>query len=259
MENIVISTFGNAQQATEGLTRLKELDQLGDISIYNMVMIRKTNEGHFELLHHSGPDTSNLPTEGGVAGTLIGAIGGPIGMAIGLVTGIMAGSVDEADREGMSKDFLEKVNKQLTVGVFAIVLDVEEDSEFMINTYMKPYNGTTTHTDIVDQYDKYNQEQWDELNKEIADTEKEWQLAREEDKAAIKAKIEKLKSEKAKKVAKIKERALITKEHLQDKIKSMDQKLKTSDERLKVKLAAHQEKLRDRLNEFDANVAWAFA
>jgi len=41
MENLLIITFPDAENALEGLNRLKDLDQLGDINIYNMAMIRK--------------------------------------------------------------------------------------------------------------------------------------------------------------------------------------------------------------------------
>ena len=258
MENLVVGTFKNAQDATNGLNKLKELDQLGDITIYNMAMIRKTSEDHFELLHHDGPDTSNMPAQGAIAGTLIGAIGGPIGMALGMLTGVMAGAIDEDDSEDISEEFLDKVNKKLTVGTFAILMDVEEDSDIMINTSLEPFNGTTVHTNIADQYDKYDQEQWDELNKEIDDAEQEMKRARDEDKAAIKAKIEKLKSERKEKIKDIKARATKTKEHLQGKIIAMDQKLKTSNEKLKGRIEAHREKLHEKLEKFNEDVAWAF-
>ena len=125
MENIVVSSFRNLQDATLGLDKLKDLNQLNDITIYNMVMIRKTAEGKFEFLYQEGPDTRDIPAQEALAGTLIGAIGGPIGMAVGMLTGVLVGSVDEDDSEEMSREFLDDVNKQLGIGSVAIVLDVE--------------------------------------------------------------------------------------------------------------------------------------
>ena len=259
MENIVVSTFSDARSASDALKVLKELDQLGDITIYNMVMIRKTGEEHIEFLYHEGPDTRDLPVAGGAAGALIGVIGGPIGMALGMLTGVMIGAIDEDDTDSFSEDFLNKTGGQLSEGSIAIILDVEEDNEVMINSYLEPLNGATTRTNIADEYDKYDEEQWEELNKQIDDAEHELDHAREEDKAAIKAKIENLKKKEKERREKIKARAAITKEHLQNKIKELDQKLKTSDEKLKTKLEAQKEKLGDRLEKLKQDVAWAFA
>jgi hypothetical protein len=52
------------------------------------------------------------------------------------------------------------------------VLYVEEDDDVMINSYLEPYHGQIVRTSIADQYTRYNQRQWLELNKEIEDEKK---------------------------------------------------------------------------------------
>ncbi len=258
MENIVVSTFPDAQNASDGLKILKELDQLGDITIYNIVMLRKTGEQPIEFLYHDGPDTRDLPVATGAAGALIGVIGGPIGMALGMMTGVMIGAIDEDNTESISKDFLDKVSGQLSAGSIAIVMDVEEDNEVMINSYIEPLNGIMVRTNINDEYIKYDEEQWEELDTQIDEAERELHEAREEDKAAIKAKIEKLKAEQTERMKRVKARAAIAKEHLENKIKEIEQKLDTSDEKLKKRLEAQGEKLKEKLKKFDQDLAWAF-
>ena len=86
MENLLIITFGNKSKATEGLNRLKDLDQLGDITIYNRALIQKTGINQYEILEHEGPDTESLPATGALGGAVIGALGGPLGMSMGLGT-----------------------------------------------------------------------------------------------------------------------------------------------------------------------------
>jgi len=159
MENLIVVTFQNAQNATDGLNRVKELDELSDITIYNIALIRKTGESQFELLHRDGPDTADFPATGAVAGTLIGAIAGPVGMAIGMMTGTMFGYVDEDTTDGFYTDLMDKLKDRLSAGTFAIVMDVEEDSELIINSYMEPYNGVIVRTAITDMVDDYDQEQ----------------------------------------------------------------------------------------------------
>jgi uncharacterized membrane protein len=258
MENIVISSFRNLQDATLGLSKLKDLDQLNDITIYNMVMIRKPAEGKFEFLYHEGPDTQDIPATGALAGTLIGALGGPIGMAVGMVTGVMIGSANERDSEDMSREFLDDVNKTLEIGSVAIVLDVEEEDEFMINSYLTPFNGVVVRRDIADEFAKYDQEQWTELQAEIDAEEGRLKEAGEKDKAAIEAKIAKLKTEKEEKIKKIRERNAKTKEQLHNKIKALDDKWKTSDEQLKTRIAAQKEKVRKKLEKVGEDIGSAF-
>jgi uncharacterized membrane protein len=247
MENIVVSSFRNLQDATLGLNKLKDLDQLNDITIYNLVMIRKTAEGKFEFLYREGPDTQDIPAEGALAGTLIGAIGGPIGMAVGMLTGAMVGSADEDDKEEMSQEFLDDVNKQLGIGSIAIVMDVEEEDELMINSYLSPFNGVIVRRDIAVELAKHDQQQWAELDAELAAEEARLKAAGEKDKAAIEARIAKLKTEREERLRKVKERNARTKEQIQNKLKVLDEKWKTSDQQLKTRIAAQKEKLREKL------------
>lgn len=257
MENIVVSSFRNLQDATLGLNKLKDLDQLNDITIYNMVMIRKTAEGKFEFLYQEGPDTQDIPVEGALAGTLIGAIGGPIGMAVGMLTGAVAGSADEDDYEGMSREFLEDVNKQLGIGSVAIVLDVEEGDELIINSYLSAFNGVVVRRDIADQFAKYDQEQWKESEEELKAEERRLKEAGEKDKAAIEARIAKLKAQKDDRIRKLRERNARTKERIQNKIKALDEKWKLSDQQLKTRIAAKKEKLREKLEKVSEDVGSA--
>jgi len=258
MENIVVSTFRSVQDATLGLNKLKDLDQLNDIDIYNIVMIRKTSGDKFEFLYKDGPDTRDLPVDAALAGTLIGVIGGPIGMAVGMLTGAMVGAADEDDTEDLYREFLNDVNKQLAVGTVAIVLDVEEDGELMINSYLEPFNGVVVRRDIAAEFDKYDQEQERELNEEIEEEERRLKEAREENKAAVRARIAKLKSERDERTRKIRERNARTKEHLQNKIKALDDRWKAANAQMKEKIALQRDKIREKLGKMDREIATAF-
>jgi hypothetical protein len=257
MENLVVSTFQEAVNANDGLKKLQELDGIGDIIIYNVVMIRKTAENQFDLLFQDGPDYEGRPALGALGGSVIGAIGGPIGMAIGMLTGTIIGSADADDAEAFSADFLAKVNGSLTIGVFAILLDVEEDNELIINSYMEPCHGVTVHSDIADQYDRFDDEQWKELNEEIDEEEKALQVAAEKDKEALKAKIKKLKAERDEKIGKIKSRAGARKRYIEEKIRALDGKLKAAGEKQREKIKAQKDKIHAKLAAFEKKNQWA--
>ena len=259
MENLVVTTFQDAENATEGLNRLNELDQLGDITIYNLLLIRKTSESKFELLHQQGPDGADLPATGAMAGTLIGALGGPIGMAMGLLTGTVIGSLHEDDTKAFTKNFIDKVNSRVSIGTFALLLDVEEDTEFMINSYMDPYKGVTVHTPIAGQLDDYDEEQWDELDKEIDEEQKALETAAGKEKEAIKEKIARLKEEKAKRIAKFKTGADKTKKQLEQRLADLDQKISASSAQARDRLTRHSEKIKGKIGRLDKKMARAFA
>ena len=258
MENLVVSTFQDAENAAEGLKKLQELDQIGDIIIYNVVMIRKTGENQFDLLFHDGPDNETRPALGALGGAVIGAIGGPIGMIIGMLTGTVIGSADEDDAEVVSTTFITEVNSSLGIGAFAILLDVEEDNELILNSYMDSCHGVTVHSDIADQYDRLDNEQWKELNEEIDEEEKALQTALDKDKEALKAKIKKLKAERDENIGKIKSRAAARKQHIGQKIEALDEKLKAAGEKQREKINAQKDKIHAKLTAFEKKNQWAF-
>jgi uncharacterized membrane protein len=259
MENLLIITFGNRSKATEGLNSLMDLDQLGDITIYNSALVQKTGPNQFEIIEHEGPDTEVLPAAGLIGGAVIGAIGGPIGMAMGMLTGATLGLADEANRLDFSSDVLDQVTKNLGIGRFAIVLDVEEDTESIVDSYMKSSEGYVLRTDIADQYEQYNDAQDDEFNKELDAEEKSLKAALEADKATIKLRIEKLKLEHDLKVVKLKVRTALRKKQLQDRIKTFDDKIKAAAADVKNKLTAHRKELAEKLANFEKKVDKAFA
>src|SRR5277367_6118885 len=113
MENLIIISFPDAKNATGGLSKLQDLDLLGDITIYNYALIRKTCDNQFDLIQHEGADTDALPAIGVIGGSMIGLIGGPIGVAIGMLTGALVGSADEEDYADFSDEVLDKAKDKL--------------------------------------------------------------------------------------------------------------------------------------------------
>jgi uncharacterized membrane protein len=254
MENLLIITFGSKSKATEGLNRLKDLDQLGDITIYNRALIQKTGINQYEILEHEGPDTEALPATGALGGAVIGSLGGPLGMAMGMLTGATLGLAGEANRLDFSSDVLDQVNKRLSIGTFAIILDAEEDTESIVDSYMKSSDGYVLRTDIADQYDQYNQAQDDEFNKELKAEEKSLKADLDADKATIKLRIQKLKLEHDLRVVKLKVRTALRKKQLENRIKTFDNKIKTATADVKNKLTANRKKLAKSLSNFEKKV-----
>jgi len=256
MENLIVATFQNKDDASKALNQLKELNELEDIVIYNMVMIQK-KENQLEVLYHEGPDTRDMPGESAFVGTFVGAIGGPIGMAIGMLTGVMVGAVGEDDTETFIDDLMNKIGNRLQPGSYAIVMDVEEYAELFVDSYLEPYHASVTRKTIAHQYNKYNEQQWEELNKEIDEEEESLKTATEENKLATKEKIRELKAKRDEKSKTFKARRASVKKLIQDRIASLNQKISTSEGKRKERLKAHKEELEGKLNKWNEKVASA--
>jgi len=258
MKNLVVITFKTLQHANEGLNQLKDLDQLGDIVIYNQALIHKKEQDKYEILYHDGPDTEDFPAEGALVGSAIGLIGGPIGVAVGMVTGATAGALDEDDSEDFHDEVLHKVSTRLQPGDYAVICELEEDDSFVVDSYISRYDGVLVRTSVSDAYEKYDREQWDEMNKEIDDEEKQLKAARDEDKAAIKARLDKLKAKREERIKKFKARREKTKKLIHDKIENLNKKIASANEKMKAKMKAQRDKLKERLDKWDDEIAWAY-
>jgi uncharacterized membrane protein len=258
MENLVVASFQSLEDANRGLVKLKELDELGDIAIYNLVLIQKKTQDSFEILFHDGPDTQDLPAEGVLLGSAVGLLGGPVGMALGMIAGVTIGTVDEQDTEEFFGDFLHKVNRRLASESYAIVMDVDEDDPIFLDSYLAPYQGAIVRTELRDEYNRYNRKEAEELDKEIDDAENEWKRAAEKDKAAIKEKIDKLKIKREERIKKLKTRIAKSKDDIHDKLKTIEQKIATAKGKRKERLKVFREKFNKKLDAWDEAHEWIY-
>jgi uncharacterized membrane protein len=254
MESFIVATFKDMQHANEGLSKLKELDQLDEIVIYNMAMVRKKGDHLFEYLYYDGQDTQDLPAEGALIGSVIGLIAGPVGMAIGMMTGVMAGAIDEDDADDFTGEISDSVNNQLRTGEYAIIADVEEDIELLIDSYLGEYDATIVRTSLTDAFDHYDLEKWEELDKDIDDAQKELAAATEAQKSSLREKLAKLKAKREERNKKFRTRVENMRNKMQDKMKSLDQKIAVANGQRKEKLQAYNEKVRAKLGKWNENV-----
>jgi len=254
MENLVVISFQLLQNADDAANKLKELDNIGDIVIYNQVLIRKDSAGLFTILNHEGPDTIDLPVGGALIGSLLGLIGGPIGLAIGALTGLLAGTVDENNTEVFYGEILKKVKDHLQEGSYALLLDVEEISTFMIDSYMVLFSEKVFRANMEDVYDAFDDKQKEKLDEEIKEQEMELKRAGQKDKAAIEEKIRKLKAKREERKERMKIRKETARKQLQGKIKNLKTKLNSAGRNRKSWLHAHKEKLEGRLRKLDSDI-----
>src|ERR1700748_785389 len=166
MENLVVITFPEQEKAMEGLTRLKELDTVDEITIYGIAFIHKKEDGAIEYLCHDGADSGRKVATGAAAGMLIGLLGGPLGMLLGTLAGAGLGQAMEDDTTDLDHHFITKVNKHLEPGTYALVVDAEEDAVVLLDAPMGSLGGMIVRTSVDDETERFEDDQWNKFNQE---------------------------------------------------------------------------------------------
>jgi uncharacterized membrane protein len=236
MTNLIIASFKQEAEAIEASQKLNELESIGDITIYEMVVIKKNEDGQTAVLQ-ADTDEGVRTLSGMAVGTLIGALAGPVGVVVGMFTGTLAGMAAEEDHYGFTEDFTSKVLAQLQPGETAVVAEIDEDNEVFVDGSLNPLGATLTRTDVDYEYDEYSDEEMDELDEEIAAERAKIKSATDAEKSKIHKEIADLKEKRKERIADLKE-----------KVKEVATNVKTAVEgrkatELRDKIEKHQKKI----------------
>lgn len=259
MENLVVITFQDLQAAMDGLSKLKALDAVDEITIYGLAFIHKKEDGAIEYLYHDGSESGQKVATGAAAGMLIGMLGGPLGMLLGLLTGAGLGQAAEDDTMDLDQHFIKKVNKHLEPGAYALIADVEEDAVLLIDAPIERLGGLIVRTGVEEETDRFENKQWAQFNQKIDDKEAEFKTAVGEKKAALKTEIKQMKDHQHQQMMKFREKAAARKNHLNEKIAVLHKKMSAATAKNKEKFRLKIESFKNKLKAFNEKVAWAFS
>lgn len=204
MDNIIVATFDNEKTAIEGVHKLNELDNQGDIFTYNNVLLRRNQDGSFDYLKDTRDLTGWNAMGGMLIGTVLGVIGGPVGALAGLFAGLTVGGFADLAQYSFDYDFLEDFKDGLPKGTTSLIAQVSEPNEVFINNALQPLGAKIWRSNVYAQQDKYVQNQIDSLDAGILETEKELQSAAADQKAKVQTKLADLRARRDTKVAEIK-------------------------------------------------------
>jgi uncharacterized membrane protein len=184
MESIIIASFRNLQDAENGLDRIRELNFIEDIVVYNLVLVEMKNDAELAFLYSAGPDTMHFPEKGAMAGSIIGAFTGPFGILIGLVAGGISGSLDKYNADKIQEELSDKIRDQLKPGEYAMVMHVKEDDPALIDFYLGSHQAVITRAILEDFYETRELEDWVYLVRDSGAKQKHWKwLIKKERKA----------------------------------------------------------------------------
>ena len=193
-------------KAIQASHKLAELEYVGDISIFEKVIIKKGANGEFTYLQ---TDTS----DGGTHGIRNGSRN-PCGSDwrsswyVGWnAFGHPGRRRRWADYVDFSEDVVRKVSDQLNVGDVAILAEISEDGSYFVDSAVAPLGANIFRYNVDDAYSDYEDEQVQQFDNEIAEERKQFKAARSEDKARVKKRIEQLKEKRRQRIAALKEKA----------------------------------------------------
>lgn len=197
MTNLIIISYPTPAQATAGAKRLAEIESIGDITVYDSVLIRKNENNEIHIIEEDTAAGSG--TLAGMAiGGLIGALAGPVGLISGLLLGTLTGIAYETDKYSFSEDFAKKVAETLKPGDAAIVAEIAEDDPVYVDSYAKETGGTLIRTDADAAYQLFDDEQIITIDEEIAADRKRLKTAADAEKVRISKAIDVLKEKRRK-------------------------------------------------------------
>ena len=247
MKKITVVSFTEETKAIEALHKLNELDSLGDISIYEKVLLRKNSNDETEILKYdSGEGWRTLA--GFTIGGLLGLLAGPIGLVIGMFAGTIAGGISDATHYDFAEDFGNKIKNRMTAGTVAIIAEIEEHNPGMVDSAMKPFGGHILRSDSTIDWDTYEQDQIDKIDDEIISAERELKITIRAEKQRVLNLINYLKEKRAEKIAKIKARLESNRNKLREQVAKLQSKIteptnKAKEKRIEDKIAQYEGKI----------------
>ena len=141
-ENVIAVSFSEDANAYEALSRLKELDASGDVSVQGAAVVVRDDDGKVVTKDQIGDESVEGTVGGGLVGLLVGVLGGPLGVLVGGATGVLVGSLFDEDDTDETESALADISKSIRVGATGLLADVSEETPVAIDAVMANLGGT---------------------------------------------------------------------------------------------------------------------
>lgn len=236
MTNVIVASFEKETQAIEAMHKLYELESYGDISIYGRAIVRKQNDGKFEILEANTTEGWRTLT-GMVAGSLLGALGGPVGFVVGLCTGTTIGMISDVGRQNFDESFVKKLESRMPPQTVSIIAEIDENSDIYVDNALRPFGAEIDRSDIDFEFDDYVLNQIDEIDKDMMQSREDLKSAVGREKEKINRKIANFKTKRTELIANAKKDAKSFKNQINDAVAN------TRAGFVKSRIARHEAKL----------------
>jgi uncharacterized membrane protein len=245
MSKFIFVSFPDEAKAYEGTRALQALHAEGSLTLYGMSVLAKGQDGKLTVKQESDRGPLGIAV-GSVVGGLIGLLGGPAGVAIGLGGGALLGSLNALSNLGVSRDFLDNVEADLSPGKVALVAEVSEEWVTPLNARMNALGGLVHRSARATVEDELSQKELASAKAELAHLKAEYEHTKTEAKVQLKSRMDEVEA-----------LANTTSERLQTRITDLKQeteaKLKSMQEQAAKLSSGVQTKVEDRIAELQAD------
>ena len=149
-ENVIVVSFAEDSSAYEAFTKLKELDQQGQVSIKGAAIVQRGEDGRIDTKDSVDDNQLTGTATGGLIGLLVGILGGPFGVIIGGATGLLIGSLYDIDDADDTESVLAQISSAIGPGQTVVLAEVDEQSDDVVDQAMAGLGGTVLRRSVDD-------------------------------------------------------------------------------------------------------------
>lgn len=156
MNNYIAVVFNSDEKAYEGLHKLWNLDDTGDVTVHGAAVIHRDRFGHVDVATKQS-DVGLRTIVGAGIGALIGSLAGPVGAAAGIAgastiaagtaagigagAGAVTGATADVIKAGTHEEAAYESSFVMNPGQAAVIAEVSEDWTTPIDTAMSGLGG----------------------------------------------------------------------------------------------------------------------
>ncbi len=148
--NVIAVTFDEKSKAYQALSTLKGLDREGRLELESAAVVERDATGRLQIPEGQDNTEGEGFLTGGLIGMLVGVLGGPIGMLLGLGAGGLIGGLYDMDDADVQDEALAQVGRHVQAGHNALLAEVDEYANDVIDGAMKAQGGTVLRRPAAD-------------------------------------------------------------------------------------------------------------
>ncbi len=142
--NVVVIRFDDSDRTYRALSQLKKADADGLIDVHAAVIVERKADGSLDVADGTDHQIGEGITKGSLIGLLVGLLGGPFGLLLGWGAGALIGGAIDADKASETDAVIGAFTKTVPPGRNALITDVTETRESVIDTDAAADGGTVT-------------------------------------------------------------------------------------------------------------------
>jgi uncharacterized membrane protein len=148
--NVIAVSFEEASAAYQALSKVKELDSSGQISIRGADVVERSQDGQLTIKDHVEDAHVEGTATGGLLGLIVGILGGPFGVLIGGATGLLIGSLFDLDDTADEGSVLAAISNTIRPGQTVLLTIVDEEGDQVLDNAMAGLGGRVLRRGVND-------------------------------------------------------------------------------------------------------------